>query len=224
MNVYQAVRIRYYALTYAEYWEGFRRLFAETDVIAIGEPLVRAMAGLPRAREDVASAPCGLRRARPRSPVSIGPGQGEPLPGFALDGARHPGHRAIRRKRAPLPEACQPCEFRDAARRLRWTSTPPEALLEPDFYCPIVRGERPDLPVRMAAARDLPKVSSSCTTVVIAREPTRMKRPKSIRYLFCIHPVQIRHFHGHIRKENRAGAPSAVPRWSVEKSSGPAIL
>ena len=41
--------IRVYALSYEEYWEGFRRLFAETDVIAIGEPLVRAMAGSPAA-------------------------------------------------------------------------------------------------------------------------------------------------------------------------------
>src|SRR2546425_12095026 len=47
VNVYQAVRSDVYALTYEEYWEGFRRLFAETDVIAIGEPLVRAMAGCP---------------------------------------------------------------------------------------------------------------------------------------------------------------------------------
>src|SRR3974390_2952475 len=47
VNVYQAVRSDVYALSYEEYWEGFRRLFAETDVIAIGEPLVRAMAGLP---------------------------------------------------------------------------------------------------------------------------------------------------------------------------------
>lgn len=38
-----------------------------------------------------------------------------------------------------------------------------------DFYCPIIRGERPQLEIRMAANRDLPKVSSSCTTVVIAR-------------------------------------------------------
>src|SRR6185312_1226573 len=50
VNVYQAVRSDLYALTYDEYWEGFRRLFAETDVIAIGEPLVRAMAGLPPLR------------------------------------------------------------------------------------------------------------------------------------------------------------------------------
>jgi sulfatase maturation enzyme AslB (radical SAM superfamily) len=69
-----------------------------------------------------------------------------------------------------LPEACQPCEFRDSChggcagrRRLQG------ALLEPDYYCPIIRGERPALQIRMAAARDLPKVRSSCTTVVIAR-------------------------------------------------------
>jgi len=42
-------------------------------------------------------------------------------------------------------------------------------LLEPDCYCPIIRGERPSMKVRMAANRDLPKLRSSCTTVVIAR-------------------------------------------------------
>src|SRR5690348_5167792 len=47
VNVYQAVRSDTYALSYEEYWEGFRLLFDQTDVIAIGEPLVRAMAGLP---------------------------------------------------------------------------------------------------------------------------------------------------------------------------------
>jgi hypothetical protein len=34
----------------------------------------------------------------------------------------------------------------------------------------MIRGERPRLDIRMAANRDLPKLSSSCTTVVIARE------------------------------------------------------
>jgi hypothetical protein len=43
-------------------------------------------------------------------------------------------------------------------------------LSQPDFYCPIVRGDRPNLPLRMAANRDLPKLNSSCTTIVIARE------------------------------------------------------
>src|SRR5437660_11331494 len=59
VNVYQAVRSDTYALSYEEYWDGFRRLFEETDVIAIGEPLVRAMAGLPPFR-----AGCGLSTVR----------------------------------------------------------------------------------------------------------------------------------------------------------------
>ena len=54
-----------------------------------------------------------------------------------------------------------------------WTlcgkKAPARCAMQPDFYCPIIRGQRPTLPVRMAADRDLPKVSSSCTTVVIAR-------------------------------------------------------
>jgi hypothetical protein len=41
---------------------------------------------------------------------------------------------------------------------------------EPDFYCPIVRGQVEKLDVRMAAARELPKGESACTTIVIARD------------------------------------------------------
>ena len=43
------------------------------------------------------------------------------------------------------------------------------ALLQPDSYCPIIRGQRPTLRIRMAATCDLPKLSSCCTTVAIAR-------------------------------------------------------
>jgi MoaA/NifB/PqqE/SkfB family radical SAM enzyme len=42
INVYQSVRSDAFALTYDEYWRGFEALFAGTDAIAIGEPLVRA--------------------------------------------------------------------------------------------------------------------------------------------------------------------------------------
>ena len=169
VNVYQAVRSDIYALSYEEYWEGFRNLFAETDVIAVGEPLVRAMAGLPPLCGG-----CGVSTVRvtPRAttqPCVYWPGPGETLKDLIsmgldiLDSA--PFHQA-----RTLPEACQPCEFRDSChggcagrRRLQG------ALLEPDCYCPIVRGQRQTLQVRMAATRDLPKLGSSCTTVVMAR-------------------------------------------------------
>jgi radical SAM protein with 4Fe4S-binding SPASM domain len=170
VNVYQAVRSDLYALTYEEYWEGFQRLFENTDVIAIGEPLVRAMAGFPPLAGG-----CGVGTVRvtPRAttqPCVYWPGSGEPLADLILAGRdilnSTPFHQA-----RTLPQTCQLCEFRDtchggcAGRRLLQG-----ALQQPDFYCPIIRGERPPLEIRMAANRDLPKLSSSCTTVVIARD------------------------------------------------------
>jgi len=169
VNVYQAVRSDIYALSYEDYWEGFRSLFAETDVIAIGEPLVRAMAGLPPLRGG-----CGVSTVRvtPRAttqPCVYWPGSGEPLSGLISAGANILNSIPFEQART-LPEACNQCEFRESChggcagrRRLQG------ALLQPDCYCPIIRGERPRLEIRMAANRDLPKLSSSCTTVVIAR-------------------------------------------------------
>jgi radical SAM protein with 4Fe4S-binding SPASM domain len=169
VNAYQAVRSDVYALSYEEYWEGFRRLFEETDVIAIGEPLVRAMAGLPPLREG-----CGVSTVRvtPRGttqPCVYWPGSGEPLSDLISMGLDILDSAPFEQARI-LPDACQPCEFRDSChggcagrRRLQ------DALLQPDSYCPIIRGQRPMLRIRMAANRDLPKLSSCCTTVVIAR-------------------------------------------------------
>ncbi|MGA9472166.1 MAG: radical SAM protein [Terriglobales bacterium] len=169
VNVYQAVRSDIYALSYEEYWEGFLRLLAETDVIAIGEPLVRAMAGLPPLGEG-----CGVSTVRvtPRAttqPCVYWPGSGEPISDLISMGLEILDSEPFDQCRT-LPEACQPCEFRDSChggcagrRRLQG------ALLQPDYYCPIIRGERPRLQIRMATTRDLPKFGSSCTTVVVAR-------------------------------------------------------
>jgi radical SAM protein with 4Fe4S-binding SPASM domain len=170
VNVYQAVRSDLYALSYEEYWEGFGRLFAETDVIAIGEPLVRAMAGLPPLHGG-----CGVSTVRvtPRAttqPCVYWPGSGEPLSDLISAGPDILNSTPFAQARN-LPDACEPCEFRNSChggcagrRRLQG------ALLQPDSYCPIIRGQRPALNIRMAANRDLPKLSSSCTTVVIARQ------------------------------------------------------
>jgi radical SAM protein with 4Fe4S-binding SPASM domain len=169
VNVYQAVRSDIYALSYEEYWEGFQRLFEETDVIAIGEPLVRAMAGLPPLR-----AGCGVSTVRvtPRAttqPCVYWPGSGEPLSDLISAGANILCSVPFDQVRT-LPQTCNQCEFRESChggcagrRHLQG------ALLQPDCYCPIIRGDRPRLEIRMAANRDLPKLSSSCTTVVIAR-------------------------------------------------------
>jgi radical SAM protein with 4Fe4S-binding SPASM domain len=170
VNVYQSVRTDAFALSYEEYWEGFRRLFAETDVITICEPLVRALAGL-----TPLAGGCGVGTVRvtPRATTQAcvyWSGNGEPL-SMLLDAGEEivntPAFEAARL----LPSACEPCEFREtchggcAARRQLQG-----ALDEPDCYCPIIRGERPRFDIRMARARDLPKIGSACTTVVIARD------------------------------------------------------
>src|SRR5664280_3129178 len=116
--------------------------------------------------------------ARHHAALRLLPGSGEPLSDLISMGLDILDSAPFDQART-LPEACQPCEFRDSChggcagrRRLQG------ALLEPDYYCPIVRGERRSLRVRMAATRDLPKMSSSCTTVVMAvRNPTSTASP-----------------------------------------------
>ena len=169
VNVYQAVRSDVFALTYEEYWAGFRALFAATDVIAIGEPLVRAMAGLPKR-----SGGCGVGtiRVTPRGttqPCVYWAGKGAALEGLLETGAGIVDSEPFRAARS-LPAACEPCEFRDACRggcagRRRLLG----ALDAPDPYCPVVRGERPSLTVHFLPTRDLPKSESACTTIVMGR-------------------------------------------------------
>jgi len=170
VNVYQAVRSDLYALSYEEYWHGFRALFSQTDVIAIGEPLVRAMAGLP-----ARAGGCGVSTVRvtPRAttqPCVYWPGVGEPL-SLLLSLRSGVVQTASFEEARTTPEACRSCVYLESCyggcagrRRIQ------NALLEPDFYCPIVRGETQKLEIRMAPARELPKSESACTTIVIARD------------------------------------------------------
>jgi len=171
VNVYQSVRTDTFALTYQEYWEAFELLLSRTDVLTVGEPLVRAMLGLPRGEGG-----CGSRTVRvtPRAtvqPCVYWPGAGEPLSRLLEAGAQVVATPPFQAARS-LPAACEPCEFREScgggcAGRRRLDG----ALDRPDRYCPIVRGERPRLPMRFAPGRDLPKAGSACTTIVIARSP-----------------------------------------------------
>jgi radical SAM protein with 4Fe4S-binding SPASM domain len=170
VNVYQAVRSDLYALSYEEYWQGFRALFAETDVIAIGEPLVRAMAGLPPRTGG-----CGVSTVRvtPRAttqPCVYWPGAGESLSVLMSLSSRVVETSSFAEART-VPEACRSCVYLESCyggcagrRRIQ------NALDQPDFYCPVVRGQVQKLELRMAVARELPKGESACTTIVIARD------------------------------------------------------
>ena len=169
INVYQAVRTDVFALTYAEYWDGFARLFAHTDAIAIGEPLVRAMAGLPARRGG-----CGVGTVRVTPRGTVQPcvywgGTGQGLDTLIAAGPAIVETEPFQAARA-LPAPCHGCDHEAAChggcagrRRLM------QQLDEVDPYCPVVRGEDRRLAVTMAPTRDLPKLESACTTIVQAR-------------------------------------------------------
>lgn len=169
INVYQAVRTDKFALTYEQYWSGFETLFAKTDVIAIGEPLVRAMAGLPPRMGG-----CGVATVRvtPRAtvqPCVYWPGKGEPLDVLLDVGAEVLGSAPFVAARS-VPSACATCAHVAACRggcagRRRLMG----ALDKPDPYCPIVRGDTHKPDIRMVPAREMPKLESACTTIVVAR-------------------------------------------------------
>lgn len=169
VNVYQAVRSDLFALTYDEYWNGFEALFARTDVIAIGEPLVRAMAGLPPRRGG-----CGVATVRvtPRAtvqPCVYWPGSGAPLDVLLDLGGEITATDSFVDARS-VPSRCGTCHHRatcagGCAGRRRLVS----ALDSPDPYCPIMRGGDRPLKVQTAKSRELPKLESACTTIVTAR-------------------------------------------------------
>jgi radical SAM protein with 4Fe4S-binding SPASM domain len=168
INVYQAVRSDVFALTYDEYWHGFGTLFAQTKAIAIGEPLVRAMAGLPPRRGG-----CGVATVRvtPRAtvqPCVYWPGPGAPLDLLLDQGARITATDAFTQARG-VPSTCKTCSYvgtcgGGCAGRRRLL----HALDSPDPYCPVIRGGPRALKVQMAKSRELPKLESACTTIVMA--------------------------------------------------------
>jgi radical SAM protein with 4Fe4S-binding SPASM domain len=169
INVYQSVRSDAFALTYDEYWRGFEKLFARTDVVAIGEPLVRAMAGLPPRHGGCGVATVRVTPQATVQPCVYWPGGGAPLDLLLDLGAEITATDPFAAARS-VPRACAECRHvavcgGGCAGRRRLL----DALDGPDPYCPVVRGDDRTLTITPAQGRDLPKLESACTTIVVAR-------------------------------------------------------
>ncbi len=166
VNAYQAVKTDAYRLTYAEFWEGYRRLFAAGLVVACREPVVRAVMGLG----DVHS-PCGHSSIRfnPRGqviPCVYWPTKLGPLP--ELEDLYRLGSQVMEnswfqsaRETPPSALDC-PCQGGCASRRALNGK-----LDAHDDYCPWSRGEQIHLPWQPAPAKDLMRAGNVCTTIVI---------------------------------------------------------
>ncbi len=168
VNVYQPVKTDVFTLTYAEFWEGFRRLLAATRLVSTTEPILNAMLGEPFKN----GSGCG------RQTVRVSP-KGDVIPcvywrasdlrleDLATQGRERvlasPQFARVRQ----VPDVCRSCPFVAtchggcAGRRELAGGV---ELADP--YCPLVRGEKVDLEWAPAAERELLKTGSACTTVV----------------------------------------------------------
>ncbi len=169
VNVYQAVGHSNFMLSYEQFWEGFRRLFAAGRLLSSSEPIVHAMLGLG----NLTGSPCGRHSIRFTPRRYITPCVYWPQPGLTLadlDGRTAEGilgSEQFRRARH-VPDACRDCPH---AASCGGGCASRRALLGdlncPDLYCPLVRGETVDLTFTPAPAKDLPRGSNVCTTIVV---------------------------------------------------------
>jgi radical SAM protein with 4Fe4S-binding SPASM domain len=102
-------------------------------------------------------------------PCVYWPGAGAPLDLLIDAGTEIVDSDAFVEARS-VPAACAKCEHvascgGGCAGRRRLIG----ALDREDPYCPVIRGDRRKLGIRMAQARELPKLESACTTIVTAR-------------------------------------------------------
>ena len=59
VNAYQSVKTDHFQLSYDQFWEGYRRLFASSQLVSFSEPVVRAVLG-----QSPVFSPCGSHSIR----------------------------------------------------------------------------------------------------------------------------------------------------------------
>src|SRR5262249_10953348 len=153
-----------FALGYAEFWEAWRSLFAVADLVACGEPILRAVLGLPA----TPGAGCGARTVRitPRGavvPCVYGADDQLRLDDLPPRGPKVVEHGSFARLRV-VPDACRSCAHVEACRGGCASRRALKGGLDrADEYCPIVRGDPAKLEARLAdLGRAIPKASSAC--------------------------------------------------------------
>ena len=169
VNVYQPVGQDGFVLSYEQFWDAYRRLLGAGRLLSTSEPIVHAMLGL----NSLPGSPCGRHSIRftPQGTITPCVYWPEPDLGLAdLSGCTAEDILASEQfqRARHVPAICQDCRYVAtcgggcASRR---------ALLgdldQPDIYCPVVRGETVKLSFTPAAAKDLPRGSNVCTTIIV---------------------------------------------------------
>ena len=166
VNAYQAVKTDTYRLKYEEFWEGYRRLFAEGLVITCSEPVVRAVMGFGEVQS-----PCGRDsiRVNPRGqviPCVYWPTDLGSLP--ELEDLYRLGSQVVEdgwfQAAREVPFSASDCRCQGGCASRRALNHQLDAH---DDYCPWIRGEEIQMPWKPAPAKDLMRAGNVCTTIVV---------------------------------------------------------
>jgi radical SAM protein with 4Fe4S-binding SPASM domain len=168
VNVYQPVRTDAFTLSYAEFWEGIRRLLRATRLGSTTEPIVNAMLGAP----FLNGSGCGRETVRVTPAGAVVPCVYWATSDLGVEDLAAAGGAGVLAspqfvRARTVPDPCRRCPFVGtchggcAARREL-----AGGVEAPDPYCPLVRGARVDLDWARAEQPALLKTGSACTTVL----------------------------------------------------------
>jgi MoaA/NifB/PqqE/SkfB family radical SAM enzyme len=163
VNVYQSVNTASFRLSYEQFWDAYRRLFASALLVSCTEPVVRAVLGL-----DPVFSPCGRHSIRftPQGrvvPCVYWPGGSLTIADVPRLGAGILDTPEFQRARQ-VPPSAKDCSCQGGCASRRALSG---ELDQHDEYCPWVRGDEIHLEVQMAPQKDLPRGKNVCTTIVM---------------------------------------------------------
>ena len=166
VNVYQPSRTDRFTLGYDQLWEGFRGLAAMTRLVATTEPVLAGVLGLSSFRGPG----CGRSTVRIAPDGAVMPCTYWPASRLTIADLERAGDDIVKADEfvtaRRTPDACAGCPCRGGCVGRRALTGQVGAS---DPYCPFARGDRITLDWETAAAQDLPKIGSACTTVVSAR-------------------------------------------------------
>jgi radical SAM protein with 4Fe4S-binding SPASM domain len=169
INIYQPVQSSSFTMSYEQFWDGLRELFASCGLVACTEPLVSALSGL----NSTEGCACGRRTIRVTPERRIIPCVYWPRPGLPLSELPRLRETVFQteefRQCRVVPRACAGCAYVAtcgggcAGRRIL-----AGGLDQPDPYCPIIRNDPFRLSWRQANGKSLLKSGSACTTILAA--------------------------------------------------------
>ena len=169
INIYQPVQSSSFTMSYEQFWDGLRELFAACGLVACTEPLVSALSGL----NSTEGCACGRRTIRVTPERRIIPCVYWPRPGLPLSELPRLRETVFQTEEFRLcrivPRACAGCAYVAtcgggcAGRRIL-----AGGLDQPDPYCPIIRNDPFRLSWRQANGKSLLKSGSACTTILAA--------------------------------------------------------